>query len=47
MTSEYAIYVNEILDSYEGVELSDKLNSIISGEKTVQQVLTEGECDLI
>lgn len=47
MTSENAIYITEILSSYEGVELSDKLNSIVKGEKTVQEVLTEGECDLV
>lgn len=47
MTSENAIYITDVLSSYEGVELSDKLNSIISGEKTVQEVLTEGECDLV
>lgn len=47
MTSQNAIYVTDILASYEGVELSDKLNSIISGEKTVQEVLKEGECDLV
>lgn len=47
MTSENAIYITDILASYEGVELSDKLNSIISGEKTVQEILTEGEHDLV
>lgn len=47
MTSENAIYITDILASYEGVELSDKLNSIVNGEKTVQEVLSEGERDLV
>lgn len=47
MTTENAVYITDILSSYEGIELSDQLNSIISGEKTVQEVLTEGECDLV
>lgn len=47
MTTENAIYITDVLASYEGVELSDKLNSIISGERTVQEILTEGECDLV
>ncbi len=47
MSSENAIYITDILASYEGVELSDKLTQIVNGEKTVQEVLTEGGCDLV
>lgn len=45
--TENAIYLKEILAQFEGVDFSDEVASIISGEKTVQQVLTEGVCDLV
>lgn len=47
MSSENAIYITDILASYKDVELSDKLTQIVNGEKTVQEVLTEGGCDLV
>ncbi len=45
-TSENAIYIEEILTYYSEEELSEQVLSIINGEKTVEQVLTEGVCDL-
>lgn len=45
-TSENAIYIEEILTYYSEDELSEQVLSIINGEKTVEQVLTEGVCDL-
>lgn len=45
--TENAIYIKEILSQYEQVEFSDEVNSIISGEKTVQEVLSEGVHDLV
>lgn len=44
--SENAIYIEEILSYYSEEELSEQVLSVISGEKTVEQVLTEGVCDL-
>ncbi len=45
--TENAIYIKEILSQYEQVEFSDEVNSIISGEKTVAEVLSEGVHDLV
>lgn len=45
--TENAVYIKEILSQYEQVEFSDEVNSIISGEKTVQEVLSEGVHDLV
>ena len=45
--TENAIYIKEILSQYEQVEFSDEVSSIISGEKTVQEVLSEGVHDLV
>lgn len=45
-TTDNAIYIEEILSYYSEDELSDEVRSVISGEKTVEQVLTEGVCDL-
>lgn len=44
--SENAGYFDDILASYEGAELSDDVKAIISGEKTVEEVLTKGACDV-
>ncbi len=45
-TSENAIYIEEILTYYSEDELSEQVLSVVKGEKTVEQVLTEGVCDL-
>lgn len=45
-TSDNANYIDEILNHYDNVELSEQIKSIINEEKTVAQVLTEGACDL-
>ncbi len=47
METENAVYISEILSQYQQVEFSDEVNSIISGEKTVEEVLTEGVRDLV
>lgn len=44
--SENAIYIEEILSYYSEEELSEQVLSVIKGEKTVEQVLTEGVYDL-
>lgn len=44
--SDNAGYIDEILGSYESVDLSAQVNQIVSGEKTVEEVLTKGACDL-
>lgn len=44
--TENAGYFDDILGSFEEEELSDEVKSIISGEKTVEEVLTKGACDL-
>lgn len=44
--SENASYFDDILASFEDTELSDEVNAIISGEKTVEEVLTKGACDV-
>lgn len=46
-STENAVYISEILTQYAGVEFSDKVTAIINGEKTVQEVLSEGACDLV
>ncbi len=46
-STENAIYLSEILTQYAGVEFSNQVNSIINGEKTVQEVLSEGVRDLV
>lgn len=45
-TSENAIYIEEILSYYAEEDLSEQVLSVVNGEKTVEQVLTEGVCDL-
>lgn len=44
--SENADYIDQILEYYTSFEPSKQVSSIISGEKTVKEVLTEGVCDL-
>ena len=46
ITTENALYIDEILNSYSEEDLSPEVLSIINGEKTVKEVLTEGACDL-
>lgn len=45
-TTDNAIYIEEILSYYSEDELSEQVLSVINGEKTVEQVLTEGVYDL-
>ena len=45
--TENAIYLKEILAQFEQVDFSDNVTAIVNGKKTVQQVLTEGVCDLV
>ncbi len=44
--TENATYFDDILGSYNEEDLSDEVKSIISGEKTVEEVLTKGACDV-
>ncbi|MBQ2846708.1 MAG: hypothetical protein IJE74_00430 [Clostridia bacterium] len=44
--SENAAYIDTILDYYAEFEPSKQVASILNGEKTVNEVLTEGVCDL-
>ena len=46
MKEEYAEDIEEILGQFEEEALEDITKEIISGKKTVAEVLTEGECDL-
>lgn len=46
MEEDYAEDVEEILSQFEEDALEDITKEIISGKKTVAEVLTEGECDL-
>ena len=46
MKEEYAEQIEEILGQFEESSLEDITKEIISGKKSVAQVLTEGECDL-
>lgn len=41
-----AAYIDEILSYYATFEPSKQVSQILSGEKTIEQVLTEGVCDL-
>ncbi len=45
-TTENAAYIDQIVEYYTGYEPTHQVSSILSGEKTAQQVLTEGVCDL-
>ncbi len=46
MTSENSVYIEEILASFAEEDLSPEVVAIVEGEKTVNEVLTEGACDL-
>lgn len=46
MESENAIYIDQIIEYYASFEPSKQVSAILSGEKTVNEVLTEGVCDL-
>ena len=46
MQSTNAVYIDEIITYYESFEPSEQVSAILSGEKTIEQVLTEGVCDL-
>lgn len=41
-----AAYIDEIISYYSTFEPSKQVSQILSGEKTIEQVLTEGVCDL-
>ncbi len=45
-TTENSLYIDEILNSFAEEDLSPEVISIVNGEKTVEEVLTEGACDL-
>lgn len=45
-TSENIAWVDDILSSFSMEELSEQTRAVINGEKTVEEVLTEGVCDL-
>lgn len=47
MTSEYAGDIGAILETYEGVQLSDNITALAKGEKTLEELLTKGCCDLV
>ena len=47
MDTENAEQIPEILESFKGQDFGEKVNAVISGEKTVEEVLSEGVCDLI
>lgn len=44
--TENAAYFDDILGSFSEEDLSKEVKAIISGEKTVEEVLTKGACDL-
>lgn len=44
--TENASYIDDILASFSDEDLTEQVKWIISGEKTVEEVLTEGACDL-
>ena len=44
--TENAQYIDDILASFSEEDLTEQVKSIIGGEKTVEEVLTEGGCDL-
>ena len=45
--TDNAAYIDEILSSFSESEISDSVLQIIKGDKTLEEVLTKGECDLI
>lgn len=45
--SDNAAYIDEIIASFADSEISDCVKQIIGGEKTLEEVLMKGECDLI
>ncbi len=45
-SGENATYIDQIVDYYKDFSPSNQVTSVIKGEKTAQQVLTEGVCDL-
>lgn len=44
--TENAVYFDDILSSFSEEDLSKEVKAVISGEKTVEEVLTKGACDL-
>lgn len=44
--TDNSAYIDEILDSFAEEDLSPETLSVVKGEKTVEEVLTEGACDL-
>ncbi len=44
--TENAKYFDDILASFDEVDLSQEVEWVVNGEKTVAEVLTEGACDL-
>ena len=45
-SGENAAYIDQIVDYYKDFTPSNQVNSVINGEKTAEQVLSEGVCDL-
>lgn len=45
-SSENAVYIDQIIEYYKDFVPSVQTASVLSGEKTAQQVLSEGVCDL-
>ena len=45
--TDNAAYIDEILSSFSESEISDSVLQIIKGDKTLEEVLMKGECDLI
>lgn len=45
-STDNAIYIEDILDSFAEEDLSEQVLAVVRGEKTVEQVLSEGVCDL-
>lgn len=44
--SENAVYIDQIIDYYKDFVPSVQTSSVLSGEKTAKQILSEGVCDL-
>jgi hypothetical protein len=45
--TENAAYISEIISQYGEIQFSEEVESILNGEKTVQEVLSEGVHDLV
>ena len=45
-SSENAVYIDQIIDYYKDFVPSVQTSSVLNGEKTAKQILSEGVCDL-